>query len=148
MPSAMKNRMPVARESLEARHTVTGDVVEDKYSGYNAIIPFRIKDVGGASIVDNEISRLASLGFDVPNLQRRKRTVSGEDKLVAATTAEYAPFHEFNKKAAQSLEGIMSAPSWERLDPETQSKIIMSVYRKYGKYSRKIVRSRMYQNRN
>ena len=147
MINAIKSRVPGARATLEPRYSVTGDPIVDEHALFNFASPFRIKDVGGGSIVDKEINRLGQMGHDVPNMQRRKRVLPGEKAPVRADAAEYATFHEFNRRAAEALERIMLTPSWSRMSPEAQSRIIMSVFKKYSRYSSKLVRRKMIQNR-
>lgn len=140
--NALKNRIPGARETLEPRYSVTGHPLIDEYSMVNALSPFRMAPTK-ASIVDKEISRLAQLGYDTPNLQRRNRNVKGRQKQERVTTEEYATFHQYNAKAAEALERIMSTPNWQKLNPKAQSDIIMSIYQKYGRVSSSIVRNQM-----
>ena len=144
---AIGGRLPGVRSMLETRHSVTGHPVVDEYAIANSMIPFRIADAKPVSIVDAEIDRLGRAGYDVPNMQARKRTLPGEHKTVRATADEFATFHKYNKQAANTLERIMSGSSWSRLPPETQSEIIMSVFRKYSRGASGLVRNQMVQNR-
>ena len=106
-----------------------------------------MSDAGAADIVDVEINRLAQMGYDVPNMQRRKRNIPGEKRPVAATAEEYSTFNEYNRKAADALRRFMTQPSWSKMSPEAQSQIIMGIYRKYSRHSSNIVRREM-ANRN
>ena len=144
---SIQNRIPIARKQLEPKYSVTGHPVVDEYAIPNAGSPFRIADTAPVTAVDAEIDRLGRAGFDVPNMQRRQRIIPGERRPVAATAEEFSTFNEYNNRASAALEPIITGPSWNKLPPELQSKIIMDIFRKYSKYASGIVRHKMVQNR-
>lgn len=145
--NAIKLRIPGQRETLEPRYTVTGHPVKDEYAFSNTVTPLRVADATADSIVDAEINRLNQLGFKTPNIQLRKRSIPGQPKPVAATAEEFSTFNEYNRRAAEALERIMSAQSWPKLSNEQQAKIIKSIFRKYSQHSSAIVRNKMISNR-
>ncbi len=141
--NAAKNRIPGARQTLEPRYSVTGKPIVDEYNTFNALLPFSLAPAT-ADPVDVELNRLASMGYKVPNPQDRKRHIPGEQSKQRATRAEYAIFHRSNRAAADAVRGIITDPSWANLDPQTQSNIIMSIYKKYGAVASATVRGEMY----
>jgi hypothetical protein len=141
--SGLAARIPFARETLDPRYSTTGREIKDEYSLANAILPFKMAPSKAPSIVESELDRLARSGYTVPSAEKRRRKVPGLGQTALVTSEEYKVFADTNKKAAETLERIMSVPSWENLEDDTKARIISQIYRRYRRGSSAAVRRSM-----
>jgi hypothetical protein len=141
--AGMSSRIPGLRSTLEPRYSTTGRVIQDEHPVLNAVLPMKIAPAKSPSIVETELDRLARSGYTVPSAEKRRRKVPGLGKTALVTPEEYKVFADTNKKAAETLERIMSVPSWESLEDDTKVRIISQIYRRYRRGSSAAVRRSM-----